>query len=175
MSSTSQSARPIPDAGASPPVDPRTVEGRRRLHFTSLEEVVADAEQLIASPTARTLGNWPISQLLTHLAGAMNRSIDGIAFRAPWYVRLYGMFVKRRVLERGLSPGFKLPREREALAYPAAASPEAALDILRKAVSRMGNEPATATHPLLGKLTHEEWTQFHLRHAELHLSFALPS
>jgi hypothetical protein len=32
----------------------------------------------------------------------------------------------------------------------------------------------TARHPVLGKLTHEEWTQLHLRHAELHLSFAVP-
>ena len=26
-------------------------------------------------------------------------------------------------------------------------------------------------HPVLGHLTREEWTQFHLRHAELHMSF----
>jgi hypothetical protein len=30
----------------------------------------------------------------------------------------------------------------------------------------------TARHPVLGKLTHDQWKQIHLRHAELHLSFA---
>ena len=52
-----------------------------------------------------------------------------------------------------------------------------------------GNSPYSSTsafagNPLLisldklaeeGLLTHEEWTLFHLRHAELHLSFAVPA
>jgi hypothetical protein len=29
-------------------------------------------------------------------------------------------------------------------------------------------------YPVFGKLTPEEWHQFHLRHAELHMSFVLP-
>jgi len=156
-------------------VDTRTVRGRRELHFTSLEAVLADAEKLVSSPTTRTLGNWPLGQLLTHVAMAMNRSIDGISFRAPWYLRLFGRLMKRRLLKRGLRPGFKLPRDREAAAYPAVASPQEALALLRQAVGRLRNEKATAIHPLFGRLTHEEWTQLHLRHAELHLSFAVLS
>jgi len=27
------------------------------------------------------------------------------------------------------------------------------------------------SHPLFGKLSREEWNRFHLRHAELHMSF----
>jgi hypothetical protein len=156
-------------------VDTRTVRGRRQLHFTSLDEVVADAEQLASSPTTRMLGNWPLGQLLAHLAMAMNRSIDGISFQAPWYLRLFGRLVKRRVLKRGLTPGFKLPKDREAGAYPRVTSSQEALTIFRQAVARMRNEKATAIHPFFGRLTHEEWTQFHLRHAELHLSFAVLS
>jgi hypothetical protein len=89
-------------------------------------------------------------------------------------MRLFGRLMKRRLLKRGLRPGFKLPKDREAAAYPAVASPQEALDILRQAV-RLRHEKATAIHPLFGKLTHEEWTQLHLRHAELHLSFAVLS
>ena len=159
----------------SQPVDPKTIGGRRQLHFTSLAEVVADAEKLVASPTTRALGNWPVVQLLTHLAMAMNRSIDGISFQAPWYLRLFGRLVKRRLFQRGLTPGFKLPKDMEAVAYPMAVSLPEALDMLRRAVDRMRHEKATAAHPVFGRLTHEEWTQFHLRHAELHLSFAVPS
>ena len=105
----------------------------------------------------------------------MNRSIDGITFKAPWYKRLFGRLVKRRILKHGLPPGFQLPKDREAAAYPMVASPHEAVDLLRQAVGRVGNERATATHPLFGRLTHEEWTQLHLRHAELHLSFAVLS
>jgi hypothetical protein len=175
MAATIQSERPAQNQVTSTPVDSKAVQGRRNLRFTSLDEVVADAEKLVSSPTSRTLGNWPISQLLTHLAMAMNTSIDGISFKAPWLIRLIGPFLKQRILQRGLSPGFKLPREREAAAYPPANSPQEALDILRKAAGRMRTERATVTHPIFGKMTHEDWIQFHLRHAELHLSYAVPS
>ena len=175
MPSVSPNDHLVRNEGSSSSVDSTTVQGRRRLHFTSLEEVVADAEQLVSCPTTRTLGNWPLSQLLAHLAVAMERSIDGIGFKAAWYVRLYGRLIKRRALRDGVPPGIKLPKDREALAYPPVASPQQALDLLRKAVGRLRHETATAIHPILGKLTHEEWTQLHLRHAELHLSFAVLS
>jgi hypothetical protein len=155
-------------------VDPTTVQGRRELTFRSFDEVLADAEQLVGSPHTRTLGNWPLSQLLTHLATAINLSLDGISARFPFYVRIFGLFLKRRVLKKGLSPGIKLPPEREARAFPIAGSPREALETLRTAVGRLRTERMTARHPIFGKITHEEWTQFHLRHAELHLSFAVP-
>jgi hypothetical protein len=155
-------------------VDTRTVCGRRQLHWTSLDDVLADAEKLVAAPHTRTLGNWPLNQLLMHLALTINRSIDGISFRAPWRVRLLGFFIKRRALRQGLPAGFRLPKDREALVYPAAPSPQDALQTLRRAASRLRTEKMTARHPVFGRLTHEEWTQLHLRHAELHLSFAMP-
>ena len=74
-----------------------------------------------------------------------------------------------------MSPGFRLPKAAEAGFYPAAGSPQAALEGLRAAVRRTHTEPMIAPHPVLGKLTHEEWTQMHLRHAELHLSFVKPN
>ncbi len=157
------------------PVNSRKVQGRRELHFTSLDEMVSDAEKLVSSPTTKTLGNWPLNQLLTHLATAMNASIDGIPFSAPWYLRILGFFIKPGVLKRGVLPGFSLPKDKEAAAFPAVSSPQEALDMLRKATGRLRNETASATHPIFGALTHKEWTQLHLRHAEMHLSFAVPS
>jgi len=94
--------------------------------------------------------------------------------KAPWFLRLIGPFVKRRIIKNGMSSGFKLPKEREATAFPAASSPQEALGKLRAAVGRLKQERMTARHPVFGKLTHEEWTRLHLRHAELHLSFAVP-
>jgi hypothetical protein len=157
------------------PVDPSTVQGRRNLTFRSLDEVVADAEGLVSSPATRMLGNWPLSRLLAHLATAVNRSLDGIQDRAPWFVRFVArFFLKRRILTKGLSPGFRLPRKREPAFYPEVGSPREALEKLRTAVSRVRTERMTARHPAFGPLTHDEWVQFHLRHAELHLSFAIP-
>jgi hypothetical protein len=153
----------------------RSVQGRRRLAFASFDDILADAEQLVASPHTKTLGNWPLDRLLMHLATAMERSIDGIRFAVPWYIRVVGFFIKGRVLNRAMPAGFRLPSDTEPKAYPAAVSPEAALARLRNSVARTQREKMNSRHPVFGALTHEEWTRFHLRHAELHLSFAVPA
>jgi len=157
------------------PVNTKAVQGRRDLKFGSLDELVADAEQLVASPKTRVLGNWPLSQPLTHLTTAINGSIDGIPVKAPWYFRLVARLMKGRILRNKLSPGLRLPKTAEAVFYSAVSSPQVALEGLRAAVNRTHTEKMIAPHPVLGKLTHDEWTQMHLRHAELHLSFAIPS
>lgn len=154
-------------------VDTKTVQGRRTLHFASLDEVVADAENLVASPDTTMLGNWPLDQLLTHLATAINGSIDGMPARAPWFIRLAAPLLKGYVLKRGMQAGFKLPKEAEPRFFPSAGSKEAALDMLRRAAARVQNERMTAPHPAFGRMTNEEWMKIHLRHAELHLSFAV--
>jgi hypothetical protein len=156
-------------------VDTKTIQGRRDLKFGSLDEIVSDAERLVASPNTRVLGNWPLSQILSHLTTAINGSIDGISVKAPWYLRFVARLMKGRILRNKLSPGLRLPKAAEAVFYPAAASPQVALEGLRAAVRRTHTEQMIAVHPVLGKLTHDEWTQMHLRHAELHLSFAVPS
>jgi hypothetical protein len=155
-------------------VDTKSVQGRRTLQFTSLDEVVADAEKLVSSSNTRMIGNWPLERLLTHLATAINSSVDGFPARAPWFIRLFGPLLKKRFLTRTMSPGFQLPKDVEPTLYPPSAASNEALQILRAAVARVRNERMTASHPVLGKITHEEWTQLHLRHAELHLSYAIP-
>ena len=159
--------------GAAVAIDTKAVLGRRNLHFQALDELVADAEMLVAAPSARTLGNWPLGQLLAHLATAINSSIDGISAKAPWYLRLIGPFLKGRVLRNKMAPGFNIPREIETVFFPAVSSVQQGLQSLRTAVARLQSERMTARHPILGKLTHDEWRQLHLRHAELHLSFAV--
>jgi hypothetical protein len=154
-------------------VDTRSVQGRRILRFTSFDAMMADAEMLTASPATRMLGNWPLSQLLLHLATTINRAIDGTFFEVPWYVKVVGSFIKGRVLQHGMRPGFRLPPEGEACLFPEVQSSEEALEALRTAVGRLKTERMTARHPVLGRLTHEEWTRFHLRHAEMHLGFAV--
>jgi hypothetical protein len=155
-------------------VDTKNVKGRRELHFQSLADLLADAERLVASGHTKTLGNWPLDRLLTHLATAINHSIDGISVQAPWFIRLLARFLKRRILNKKMSAGFKLPRDIEIGFFPAVGSTQEALQMLQQAIARLKNEPMTARHPALGKLTHDEWTRFHLRHAEMHLSFAIP-
>lgn len=154
-------------------VNCKTVRNRRKLQFRSLEDVLADAEILVSSPHTRTLGNWPLTQMLTHLAASIHASIDGLNYTPAWYARLFGFFVKGRILRKGLPTGVRLPKELEAGAYPTAALPQAGLEMLHAAVARSQREKMAARHPFLGRLGHDQWILFHLRHAELHLSFAV--
>jgi hypothetical protein len=155
-------------------VDTAKVAGRRQLRFASFDEMVADAERLVSSPNTKMLGNWPLGPLLGHLATAINSSIDGTFGLAPWYIRVVGPFFKRRFMTKGMSAGFRLPKAIESNYFPAGRSPQEGLDEVRKAVGRTRTEQMTGRHPVLGKLTNDEWTQLHLRHSELHLSFAMP-
>jgi len=152
-------------------VDTRSVAGRRELSFGGLDEVLADATALVASPKVKTIGNWPFPQLLMHLASTINNSIDGFSSKAPLLIRIIGPLLKRGMLKNKMRPGIKLPPEAEKSAFPAAASADEALRQLRHAVSRCKCERMTAAHPAFGKMTHEQWQQLHLRHSELHLSF----
>ena len=155
-------------------VDTKTVQGRRNLHFESLDEIVADAQKLVNSPTTKMLGNWPLERILSHLAMALNRSVDGFNAKASIFIRLIGPFIKGGILRKGMPAGRMLPKEVVVSFYPEVPSPQDALQNLALAVERVGKEKMTAAHPVFGKMTHEEWRQLHLRHSELHLSFALP-
>jgi hypothetical protein len=105
----------------------------------------------------------------------VNGSIDGFSFKAPWYIRGILFFIKGRFLKNRWSPGITLPKDKEAVMYPPVSSPQDAFEMLRRAVERTKTQRMSARHPAFGALTHEQWVQVHLRHAELHLSFAVPN
>lgn len=155
------------------PVNPTTVQGRRELSFESLQDVLADVERLVASPSTRTLGNWSLGELLNHLTMTMNNSIDGFQVKAPFFVRMIAPFFKKSALKK-ITPGIKLPKSAETKALPPSSSLYESLQEFRKAVQRTMMETMEAAHPAFGRMTHDEWMQLHLRHSEMHLSFAVP-
>ncbi len=146
--------------------------GRRQLRFTSLDEVLAEAGRLVAASDTKMRGNWSLARLLAHLASTIDASIDGISFRVPLWLRWLGPLFKQRAIRSRMPTGFRLPAEAEARAFPEVESSQAALEMLHRAIARLQNERMTARHPVLGKLSHDQWCQIHLRHAELHLGFA---
>lgn len=156
-------------------VNPRTVKGRRVLSFQTFDDVISDVEQLVAARECRMLGNWPLPVLINHLTMTMNASIDGVASRAPFLIRLIAPLIKKGVVYgKKMSPGIKLPAEATIVAFPPGDSPHQALKELRAAFARAATERMEADHPAFGRMTHEEWRLLQLRHAEMHLSFAVP-
>jgi hypothetical protein len=153
-------------------VNTKSVGGRRRVRFNDYDEMMADVHALGGGPI-RQLGNWTLGQICSHLAIAMHSCIDGPPFMPAWYVRLVGPLLKRRALTRGLGPGFQLPRNAVALLPPEVGAAEGIAE-LAKSVERVRRDPSRKPHIVFGNMTREEWDQFLLRHAELHLSFILP-
>lgn len=148
----------------------------RTLRFTSLAEVLADAESF-ARGSARALGVWTPAQNVEHVRRLIAVSLDGSDVRMPIGYRLLGRvlgsrLLRGRALRSRLRPGFKAP---DAFQPPADVTLEQALADLRRDVDR-ASRPGAMTHasPLLGPLVHEEWERLHCRHAELHFGFVIP-
>jgi hypothetical protein len=155
------------------PVDTTKAEGRRTVHFNTLDDILADVERL-AQGKVRALGNWSPGQLLKHLTGPMLWCLDGAPLKAPWHFRAMSWFFKKRFLRMPMPAGFKLPDAFAKHLIPGDTSWEDGLQAFRAAMSRMKAEPQRHPSPFLGELTREQWEQLHCRHCELHLSFLLP-
>lgn len=147
---------------------------RRAIQYASLSELLADAEAAVAR-NATTTGNWTLGQILDHIAIAMDSTIDGFGFTAPWPIRIVGRYVlKKRMLQNGMPAGFRLRGEGAKRLVPPQTSSEAGLEHLRRSIARLHSETRRAPHPAFGPLSLEECDQLHLRHAELHMSFIAP-
>ena len=144
---------------------------RRKLRFNNLDEVLAEARAL-ADGDIKANGNWTPGQVIGHVARAVHGSIDGIAFKAPLPARIIGRVIRNIPLNKGLPAGVKLPASAHAKAVPEPDLPVSdAVEQLAKAIGRTRHETMAGTHPVFGRLSHAQWTRFHCRHAELHLSF----
>lgn len=165
----------VPTSSTATPVNTSKVTGRREVHFRTIDDILADAERLTAGPM-RQLGNWSVGQATSHLARTQKMSLDGDPARAPLPIRMLIKFVKRRILTKGMKPGFKLskPAAEKYISGPQI-SDEEGLNELRASIARLKTEPQRHPHPAFGPLSRDEWEQLHLRHAELHLSFFVPA
>ncbi len=151
------------------PVNTKKVSGRRTVRYASLDELLADARR-ISDVEVRMLGNWSPGQIYWHLARSLDSSIDGVGFSIPAPVRwLMTLLMKRKFLKKGLPAGFKSTDQ----FIPEEISGEAGLASLQAAITRQKQEPDRVPHPAFGNIGRDGWNDFHLRHAEMHMSFLL--
>lgn len=155
-------------------VNTKSVTGRRKVHYDTFDDALADAERLAAG-NVQTLGNWSYGQILKHLAMAIDTMIDGAPFGLPAPVQfVMRLLMKKKMLTRTLSPGFKLPKKAQRL-LPAETSTEEGMELLRAAIERVKSETKRAPHPGFGVMGPGEWDEFQLRHFEMHMSFVVPA
>ena len=147
---------------------------RRRLGFSTVEDVLADAEAQLAGPH-RTTGQWSAREIVGHVADFLALANGNLVpDRLPLPLRLMGGVLRstgvhRRALPRGIkAPAFvdaqlKVHRDgtdADALAY------------LRRETLQAADPARGLRHPspLFGRLTREQWVALHCRHAELHFA-----
>lgn len=156
-------------------VDTKTAAGRRQLRFNSYDDLLADA-QMLAKSDVKMVGNWSLGQIFKHLAVAYAGSIDGMHFTVPFYVKIVArVFMKKKFLYGKIPSGFQIPQKHRGHFVAAeTTTTEEGWAALQTAVERLKTESHREPHPVFGELSNQEWDNFHLRHAEMHMSFAVP-
>lgn len=157
-------------------VDTRKIKDRRLLRFQSFAEAIADAESLAVAEQQRALratGNWTLGQAIGHVATGARFGVEGFPEipRPPRFVRLIAPLLKSRFLNKGLPAGAKLGDLPGGAFGIEQIATDKAVRELRESFGRLNRQVPTLPHVFFGKLSHEEWIKFHLRHAELHFSF----
>ncbi len=143
---------------------------RRKLNFQSLSDVLRDLESL-DSKELQILGNWTPGQIYKHLSIPIDGAIDGLNVTMPRHIRFIAQVLKPLALRMRMPAGFKLPSNAAAVLEPGPTSIEDGLSMLRNSIHRFQTNTHREPHPVLGRLTPNQWEQIMCRHCELHLSF----
>jgi hypothetical protein len=162
------------DGGFPMSIATSSVTGRRKLHFDSLDDILAEVDRLNGG-RVQALGNWSPGQVLRHLAMAMDSSIDGFGFQFSLPFRLICKVMKNRFLSKPMPAGFKVPPKGEQGLIPPATDWAEGVRLIHDAVRRLETDPNRAKSPLFGSMSLADWDRMHCRHAELHLSFLTPA
>jgi hypothetical protein len=151
-----------------------TLKERRKLKFTSIDDITADAGKLSQAERnkkLRQLGNWTLGQACGHIAGWIDFGFDGTPAKFSWLARLLARGARKKYIYGGLIPGGRLPRIPGGTLATDPLTTEDGLNRLKRACTRLKASTPTRKHFIFGKLKPDEWKNLQMRHAELHLSF----
>lgn len=148
---------------------------RRKVHFSSIAEAVADAEQLAAGEV-KTTGHYSFGQILEHIARAMDTvtgKVDAGPVALP--IRIAARIGRSYILSHPVPAGYKLPGKSQSILWPSEdVDVSAGLTSLKQAIERFETTEPLRSHPVLGNLNRKQHEQMQCRHSELHLSFVHP-
>ena len=156
------------------PIATSKVTNRRKVQYTSLQDVLADAERL-SRGNFNTLGNWSAGQIFMHLAKSMNDSIDGSDMRLPWYLEIARSAITEQAAPRPDGPWCQAARERR---QGNGTGPDVDRGRLDGAAVRDRTPGKRIEARLAARswvpMTKDEWNRLHLNHSTLHMSFLVP-
>jgi len=148
---------------------------RRELTLDSFDKVISEVSILRDSGYDSVAG-WSLGKNCEHLTTVMRMSMEGFTFKFPWPMRVIArwMFFNRMMQLKKISIRVPAPK---ALQPPVDCDDNFAVDRLKLAIEEIRDERTTfvKAHPAMGKITAQQWRQFHLWHCSHHLSFLLPA
>lgn len=152
---------------------------RRQLRFTTLDDVVRDAEGLLASGYTKT-GNWDLAQVCNHLSDWLSFPVVGFP-KMPIVIRPL-FWVMRKTIGRKKFEGYvreqSFPAGKPTLPQTVHAPGEderAAVAKLKDTAERFtAHTGFIHPSPLFGPLTKDEALAMQLVHCAHHLSFLVP-
>ena len=152
---------------------------RRTLTFDTLDDVVRDAESLLAGGYDKA-GNWDLAQVAKHLAEWLRFPVEGFP-RMPIFLRPI-FWLMRKTIGRKKFLGYiatkSFPAGKPTMPQtvaPPGGDPAAAVAELKKSVERLkAHTGPIVPSPLFGDMTRDECIRMQLVHAAHHLSFLVP-
>ena len=148
---------------------------RRELTLHNLDETVAECERLIETGYQPT-GNWNLGQMCNHLRLTMEANMQGY----PRWMTTLGMPL-RPILRKFALPRLLAGNSINGMRTAGMFVPNGhlddrlELDELKKCVQDFKQSTSPLhPHPGFGKMTREQFNQFHAAHAAHHLSFLTP-
>ncbi len=151
---------------------------RRLLRFETIDDVLADIDQLVAAAHAGTLqqlGNWKPGQVFAHVAAWIEYGYDGYPMKTSWFIRMLLRMMLPGLLKNGLKPGAKIPGVPGGTTGQDDQPIDEAAQRLKKAFLRLkSDEHCPYDSPGFGAMSHADRIRLNLRHAELHMSFLKP-
>lgn len=130
---------------------------------------------LVTAANHENLGSWTTAQIFYHLAAAFEASIDTTPLPAgfPATARLLIRPLRWVVTRIRFPPRLPIPAAIESKLKPPLnlGIMDQYWRLLRAIENFEQHTGEMPPHPVLGSLSRSEWTGFHLRHSEHHLSF----